>query len=626
MSKRSQVRNEKALQELVKAVPGNDRCADCGARNPGWASWSLGIFLCMRCASLHRKLGTHISKVKSLSMDSWTNEQVDSMRRNGNVVSNKIYNPRNSQPAIPLDVDEVDAALERFIRQKYDRQSYAGGGAVRPTARQDTGGTQSSDDQPPPLPPKPGKRFGFRGLRSVSSALPTGKSAYPNAPISPERTNGYPPSPPPRVNKQSRVFGASVGGGGENNESKLATLRDMGFADDKRNSTILKGLNGDLERAIETLVRLGDGNTPTSRPRSPSRPKPVALSQPFSSVGVEPPQTASGISIAPASAQEPKIEAPLPPIPLNTTGHETNPSMPQSHNPFDTLNARSDTWPLEKAFQSMQVSQPQPLFPNATGGYPMQPNHIEANRIQQSMTPPVPQLHQHVHSNPYAQQMSTASNSFNPFLQPSQQNLSLPSNTYNATNLPQVNSNMYNPFESRNFTPMSYTYGGTFQSPQDFVSSPIPEQQYPPMTDQSQSQSIPQQQEIDPYQQYPPFNVQPPTQYQQPSYQNQYQPQPSGRFDNSSILALYNYPQLAPPLPSNAGVASENQAPLAALPTTSSGTVAKMPGQRSVTMPAQLVSGSRNPFLTSQSNTVAVTSNAISALPSGLSRNTPLPA
>lgn len=31
----------------------------------------------MRCASLHRKLGTHISKVKSLSMDTWTDDQVD---------------------------------------------------------------------------------------------------------------------------------------------------------------------------------------------------------------------------------------------------------------------------------------------------------------------------------------------------------------------------------------------------------------------------------------------------------------------------------------------------------------------------------------------------------------------
>jgi len=42
-----------------------------------WTIRQLGIFLCMRCAAIHRKLGTHISKVKSLSMDSWSNEQVE---------------------------------------------------------------------------------------------------------------------------------------------------------------------------------------------------------------------------------------------------------------------------------------------------------------------------------------------------------------------------------------------------------------------------------------------------------------------------------------------------------------------------------------------------------------------
>lgn len=41
------------------------------------ADRQLGVFLCMRCAALHRKLGTHISKVKSLSMDTWTSDQVD---------------------------------------------------------------------------------------------------------------------------------------------------------------------------------------------------------------------------------------------------------------------------------------------------------------------------------------------------------------------------------------------------------------------------------------------------------------------------------------------------------------------------------------------------------------------
>lgn len=76
MSKREQARNERELQDLLRQ-PGNSTCADCGAKNPAWASWNLGIFLCLRCASLHRKLGTHISKVKSLSMDKWTADQVE---------------------------------------------------------------------------------------------------------------------------------------------------------------------------------------------------------------------------------------------------------------------------------------------------------------------------------------------------------------------------------------------------------------------------------------------------------------------------------------------------------------------------------------------------------------------
>ena len=35
LSKRQQARNERTLQDLITSVPGNDRCADCQARNPG---------------------------------------------------------------------------------------------------------------------------------------------------------------------------------------------------------------------------------------------------------------------------------------------------------------------------------------------------------------------------------------------------------------------------------------------------------------------------------------------------------------------------------------------------------------------------------------------------------------
>ncbi|KAL9597801.1 MAG: hypothetical protein Q9219_004928, partial [cf. Caloplaca sp. 3 TL-2023] len=544
------------------------------------------------------------------------------MRRNGNVTSNRIYNPRNLKPAIPLDVDEVDAALERFLRQKYDQQSFSGGNAVRPAARQDTGSTRSSDDQPPPLPPKPGKRFGF-GLRSASSVLPRSKHTHISPPTSPDTANGYPPSPPLRVNKESRVFGASVGGGGDSMESKLATLRDMGFADEKRNLTILKGLNGNLERAIETLVRLGDGNTPTSRPRSPARSKPAAVSQPFSSVGVEPPGAVNGITRVPATSQESKIEENAPPqIPSNKVNNESIFSEPQSYNPFDSSNTRPDPWPLDKAFENMQVSQSQPLFPNATGGYPIQPDHIGATRSQHSMTPPVPQLHQHIHANPYVQQIPTTNNSFNPFFQPAQQAPPMPPNFLTSDTHPQQNNNMYfNTFT--NSIDQPYTNSNTYQSSPNFASSQMPQQQSTYMTNQSQAQSVFQQQAPNPYPLYQPPNVQTPFSHQPIQYQPQpLQPQPTGRFDKSSILALYNYPHMAlpPPLPSS-GATPENQAPPTE-PLTSPGGAPKVLGQRSVTMPTQLMSGSRNPFLTTQTNNnTAMSSNTVPAMPSSMSRH-----
>ena len=45
-------------------------------QGPRWVSWNLGIFVCIRCAGIHRNLGVHISKVKSVNLDSWTPHQV----------------------------------------------------------------------------------------------------------------------------------------------------------------------------------------------------------------------------------------------------------------------------------------------------------------------------------------------------------------------------------------------------------------------------------------------------------------------------------------------------------------------------------------------------------------------
>lgn len=531
------------------------------------------------------------------------------MKRKGNTISNRTYNPQNRKPQIPLDVDEVDTALEKFIRQKYDQQTYSSG-VPRPAVRHDTGSTRSSDDQPPPLPPKPGKRFGF-GLRSVSSALPLGRSRRITPPDSPDLPSQYdaPPSPI-RVNKQSRVFGASVGSAnGEDLELKLAALRDMGFPDDKRNASILKGLGGNLERSIEALVRLGEGSTPIARSRTPAQIRNVAVSQPLPSKPVA--QTAREVSSIKSGhdAFEPSNQTILQSPPDSQGGFAdeqinrsfngtlsqksnrsfcpSNPFQPRPYNPFEASTAPSSaTFQLEKAFDSMQVSQP--LFPNATGGYPQPQHQIQDIRHQHSMTPPVPHVPQQYSQYTQQPQPNGFSNwNYNPFMRSLQPETQA---TMNAS----VAASQSNPFMNAQSTMLQ---SPTFEHPiQQAQSNLQPLQQFsaprtftPQFTNPYMSQQPQTNQEF--------FHSAQIQQYTQPPSQP-LQSQPTGRFDKSSILALYNYPQLAPPPLQNISEDAMTQSSTIAEPPTSqypTGLQAKQ-GQRSATMPVQMVSGSKNPF------------------------------
>lgn len=49
--------------DLLRRVPGNSVCCDCGSPEPDWASLNLGVLLCIECSGIHRKKGVHVSKV-----------------------------------------------------------------------------------------------------------------------------------------------------------------------------------------------------------------------------------------------------------------------------------------------------------------------------------------------------------------------------------------------------------------------------------------------------------------------------------------------------------------------------------------------------------------------------------
>lgn len=125
------------LQTLLK-YPGNLKCADCKLQlHPRWASWSLGVLICIKCAGIHRSLGTHISKVKSIDLDSWTSDNLYQFIVNGdNERVNSLYYENKRDNADQLDLNDTKI-LTQFIKDKYVARKWISDTPLSPAKLED---------------------------------------------------------------------------------------------------------------------------------------------------------------------------------------------------------------------------------------------------------------------------------------------------------------------------------------------------------------------------------------------------------------------------------------------------------------------------------------------------------
>ncbi|XP_053320514.1 arf-GAP with coiled-coil, ANK repeat and PH domain-containing protein 1 [Spea bombifrons] len=120
-----QQRGLQCAQDAVLRVPGNAACCDCRAAEPEWASINLGVTLCIECSGIHRSLGVHFSKVRSLTLDSWEPELIKLMCELGNNTINAIYEARVEEMNIKKPTScSTRSEKEIWIRAKYVEKKF----------------------------------------------------------------------------------------------------------------------------------------------------------------------------------------------------------------------------------------------------------------------------------------------------------------------------------------------------------------------------------------------------------------------------------------------------------------------------------------------------------------------
>ncbi|KAM6976966.1 arf-GAP with GTPase, ANK repeat and PH domain-containing protein 2 [Aplochiton taeniatus] len=136
-NKKQNSQSEAVALQAIRNAKGNNLCVDCEAPNPTWASLNLGALICIECSGIHRNLGTHLSRVRSLDLDDWPGELTQVLAAIGNHLANSIWEscPQGrTKPAPNASREEREA----WIRAKYEQRSFVAPLLAAPGSARDT--------------------------------------------------------------------------------------------------------------------------------------------------------------------------------------------------------------------------------------------------------------------------------------------------------------------------------------------------------------------------------------------------------------------------------------------------------------------------------------------------------
>mmetsp|Transcript_19141 Transcript_19141/g.64650 ORF Transcript_19141/g.64650 Transcript_19141/m.64650 type:complete len:350 (-) Transcript_19141:73-1122(-) len=107
-----------AYASQIRAIEcANALCCDCGGARPEWCVINLGIVVCLGCSGVHRSMGTHISKVRSLQLDKLDDATCQLLLDCGNATVNAVFEATFVRPQSGFVICD-------FIKQKWRDKAF----------------------------------------------------------------------------------------------------------------------------------------------------------------------------------------------------------------------------------------------------------------------------------------------------------------------------------------------------------------------------------------------------------------------------------------------------------------------------------------------------------------------
>lgn len=113
-----EIYSHKEIVSLL-SIEGNDKCFDCGELSPTWTSINNGVFLCLKCAGVHRNFGLEISVIRSLQIDSWDDKQIMFLKKGGNYKYQEMLIEYNLSNVDTIELKYKTKAADFYRKKLY---------------------------------------------------------------------------------------------------------------------------------------------------------------------------------------------------------------------------------------------------------------------------------------------------------------------------------------------------------------------------------------------------------------------------------------------------------------------------------------------------------------------------